>query len=82
MSRAVPGYQQIGGELVTTGRTITAQEYRYASKTSWLRLVVRWYERGDSVIVATLGYPDPAKIPAALTGLDPDDLIHDLRLID
>lgn len=74
-------YGQRGLALVTTGEVVTAQEYRYASRTSFLQVVVRWWERDGRVVVARLNYPDPAKVSESLTGLDPDALLDDIRIL-
>lgn len=80
---AVPTYEFDDDALVTTGRTLVAHEYRFTSSgVSFLRQIVRWYERGDTVTVAMLSYPDPDKVPQALTGLDPEQLLNDIRLIE
>lgn len=44
-------------------------------------MAVRWYERNGQVIVARLNYPDPTKVSEALTGLNPDALLDDLRIL-
>ncbi len=78
---ALPVYEKRGGAQVTTGEVVMAQEYRYASRTSFLHVAVRWYERNGQVIVARLNYPDPTKVSEALTGLNPDALLDDLRIL-
>lgn len=78
---AMPVYQQRSAALVTTGEVVTAQEYRYASRTSFLQVAVRWWERDGQVVVARLSYPDPAKVAESLTGLTPDALLDDIRLL-
>lgn len=77
----LPVYEQRGSALVTTGEVVTAQEYRYASRTSFLQVAVRWWERDGMVVVARLNYPDPAKVSESLTGLDPDALLDDIRIL-
>ncbi len=78
---ALPVYEQRGAGLVTTGEVVTAQEYRYASRTSFLQVAERWWERGEQVVVARLSYPDPAKVAESLTGLAPDALLDDIRIL-
>ena len=78
---AMPVYEQGSDGLVTTGEVVTAQEYRYASKTSFLQVAVRGWERDGHVVVARLGYPDPARVSESLTGLTPNALLDDLRIL-
>lgn len=77
----LPVYRSNGGDLVTTGEVVSAQEYRYASRGSFLQVVVRWWERDGKVVVARVGYPDPTKVAESLTGLTPDDLLDDVHLL-
>ena len=77
---ATPTYRQSdSGQMETTGEALVTHEYRFASTTSFLHQTVRWYERGDQVTVAVLGYPDPEKVPESLTGLTPEELLGDIR---
>lgn len=77
----LPVYRSSSGDLVTTGEVVSAQEYRYASRTSFLRVAVRWWERDGRVVVARLDYPDPGKVGESLTGLTPDALLDDIRIL-
>lgn len=81
-SLAVATHRSDGDAVVLTGEAVVANEYRYASTESFLVQIVRWFERDDRVTVVVLSYPDPEKVPQALTGLDPDQLLDDIRLFD
>lgn len=87
-------YVDQGGEVVESGATATLNQYRYGSSdpNTWNRLVVWVLERGGVTTVAEVAYPEfPADSSFAstadtrnqsLTGLDPIDLLHDIRFFD
>ncbi len=82
------------GEVVESGATVTANQYRYGSSDpgEWRREVVWVLERDGTTTVAAVGFPDfpddssfadPAdSIDLSLTGFDPIDLLHDVRFFE
>ncbi len=80
------------GQVVESGTTAPVLQYRYGSSdpNEWLREVIWVVDLGDSVAVATVSYPefppdsgsggDPRN--QALTGLDPLDLLYDIRFFE
>jgi hypothetical protein len=87
-------YQEDGGVIVESGATATLTQYRYGSSSSneWRRQVVWILEREGTTTIAVVGFPefpegsgfdDPAdSINLSLTGLDPIDLLDDIRFFD
>ena len=84
-------YQEDSGTIVESGATTTVTQYRYGSSSSneWRRQVVWILERDGTTTIAVVGFPefpegsgfdDPAdSINLSLTGLDPIDLLNDIR---
>ncbi|MGI9598736.1 MAG: hypothetical protein ACR2QK_21405 [Acidimicrobiales bacterium] len=79
---AVPIHRSEGPAVVTTGQVVGGHEYRFATTTSFLRKIVRWYELDGLIVVAVLSYPDPDRVPEALTGLTPEQILDDVRLLE
>lgn len=87
-------YRNDNGTVVETGRTVAAQQYRLGSSDSnnWNRQVVWVFERNGQTYVAEVGFPEfpddsvfanPADpINRSLTGLDPVDLLNDVRFFE
>ncbi len=88
-------YRHDGQSVVETGETATVMQYRYApgeGSATFLRLVVWVLEGAGETVVVEVAYPDfPGDSPMAspddrrnqaLTGLDPVDLLLDVRFFD
>lgn len=87
-------YRQRDGAVVETGTTATLDQYRYGSSdpNTWNRLVVWVLERNGTTTIAEVAYPEfPEDSPfsastdtrnQSLTGLDPVDLLSDVRFFD
>ncbi len=87
-------YQEDSGVIVESGATATVTQYRYGSSSSkeWRRQVVWVFEREGTTTVAVVGFPEFPKgssfddptdsINLSLTGLDPIDLLNDIRFFD
>lgn len=87
-------YRHDGQQVVESGATTTAQQYRYGSDDPgvWNRQVVWIVEYGGETMIAEVGYPEfpddsvfmgtGNPIDHALTGLDPVDLLHDIRFFE
>ncbi len=80
-SIAVPLYARNGESLATTGRSLSVNEYQYDSTSFAMSTVWRWRD-GDEIVLVVLGFPDPAKVPESLTGLDPRSLLDDVRILE
>lgn len=82
------------GKVVESGATATVDQYRYGSSdpNTWNRLVVWLLERNGATIIAEVAYPefpeDSSLSDSAdtrnqfLTGLDPIELLSDVRFFD
>lgn len=87
-------YREDTGVVVESGATATVTQYRYGSSSSneWRRQVVWVLERDDTTTIAVVGFPEfpegsgfdaPAdSINLSLTGLDPIDLLNDIRFFE
>lgn len=87
-------YRNENGTVVETGTTVTAQQYRLGTQDSsnWQRQVVWVFERNGQTYVAEVGFPEfpddsvfanPADpINRSLSGLDPVDLLNDIRFFE
>ncbi len=87
-------YRNESGTIVETGATVTAQQYRLGTQDSnnSRRQVVWVFERNGQTYVAVVGFPEfpddsdfanPADpINRSLSGLDPVDLLNDIRFFE
>jgi hypothetical protein len=86
-------YRHDGDTVVESGATATVQQYRYGSSDPniWPRQVV-WILEGDTkTTIAAIAFPEfpedsfpePADpINLSLTGLDPIDILNDIRFFE
>lgn len=93
-SLTVKLYRQNGDQVVESCTMATVQQYRYGSvdPNEWRRQVVWILERNGTTTIATVSFPEfptgsdfegPAdSINLALTGLDPIDLLNDIRFFE
>ena len=87
---STPTYQLIDGLVVETGRTLDGVQYRFASSTSFSRALVWVFEGDGDVIVLTASFPEFPEGSVfgtdtrnqSLTGLDPAELLRDIRIFE
>ncbi len=91
---AVRLFTVVDGVVVESGNEVVATQYRFGSPdpNTWSRSVVWTFERAGTYHTATVGYPEfpedstfgspESDRMAFLTGLDPVDLLADIRFFE